>query len=159
VEANDKNHGIIMPTIATFVDTPYYVLMDGKQRLGPEVAPLPSGAECLAIYGFSDKDCYDKFCANSQLTLLPYPLTKFYLQNQADAPGDSLNLVVVDAAGLHEPCLHAGTMEAILQGQADRTPHVTAGYHLTLDQDVDAYQVTVNKNLKIGTRRRQQLHQ
>jgi hypothetical protein len=159
VEANDKDNGIIMPTIATYVDTPYYIWMDGKRRLGPEVAPLPSGPECLAIYGFSDKDRYDKFCANSQLALKPYPLTKFYLQNLADTPGSSLNLVVVDAPGPHEPCLQAGTMEAVLQGQKDRTPHVTAAYHLTLDQDVVAYQVTVNKNLKIGTGRRQQLRQ
>jgi hypothetical protein len=147
-----------MPTTATFVDTPYYVLMDGNRRLGPEVAPLPSGPECLAIYGFSDKACYDKFCENSQLALKPYPLTKFYLQNQADGPG-GLSLVVVDAPGPHEPCLQAGTMEAVLQGQKDQTPHVTAAYHLTLDRDVVAYQVTVNKDLKIRTGRRQPLRQ
>jgi hypothetical protein len=142
-----------MPTIATFVDTPYFVLMDGKQRLGPEVAPLPSGTECLAVCGFSDKDCYDKFCANSQLALIPYPLTKFYLRNQADAPHDGLNLVVVDVAGPHEPCVHAGTMEAVLQSHQDRTPHVTAAYDLALDENGAAYQVTINKNLKTGTHR------
>ena len=142
-----------MPTTATFVDTPYYILMDGKRRLGPKVEPLPSGAECLAVYGFSDKACYDKFCANSQLRLVPYPLTTFYLQNQADAPGASLNLVVVDAGGPQEPCLRAGTMEAVLQSQQDRTLHVTAAYELTLHPESAAYQVTVNKNLKIGSRR------
>ena len=139
-----------MPTTATYVDTPYYILMDGKQRLGPKVEPLPSGAACLAVYGFSDKSCYDRFCANSQLRLVPYPLTKTYLQNQAEAPGESLNLVVVDAAGPLEPCLRAGTMEAVLQSQADQTLHVTAAYDLTFDPEAVAYQVTVNNNLKTG---------
>ena len=139
-----------MPTTATFVDTPYYILMDGKQRLGPKVEPLPSGAECLAVYGFSDKACYDRFCANSQLALVPYPLTRFYLQDQTDFPGNNLNLVVVDAAGPQEPCLRAGTMEAVLQSQEDRTLHVTAAYELTLDPEAAAYQVNVNKNLKTG---------
>ena len=142
-----------MPTTATYVDTPYYILMDGKRRIGPEVVPLPSGAECLAVYGFSDKAGYEKFCANSQLRLVPYPLTKFYLQNQADAPGESLNLVVVDAAGPDEPCLQAGTMEAVLQGQEDRTTHVAAAYDLTFVPEDAAYRVTVNKHLKTGIRR------
>ena len=139
-----------MPTTATFVDTPYYVLMDGKQRLGPQVSSLPSGTECVAIFGFSNKERYDKFCENSQAALLPYPLTKIYLKDQADALGDGLNLVVVDAAGPREPCLRAGTMEAVLQGQEERTLHVTAAYELTFDPESAGYQVTVNKNLKTG---------
>jgi hypothetical protein len=142
-----------MPAAATFVDTPYYVLMDGKRRLSPEVVPFPSGTECSVVYGFSDKACYDKFCANSQLALVPYPLTRFYLQDQADTPGDRINLVVVDAASPNEPCLRAGTMEAVLQGQEDRTLHVTAAYDLTFDPEAAAYRVTVNENLKTGTRR------
>ena len=141
-----------MSTSAGVADTPYYVLMDGNRRIGPEIVPLTSGKECSAIYGFSDKHSYDKFCANSELALVPYPLTKFYLQSQADTPGDSLYLVVVDAAGPHEPCLQAGTMEAVLQGQEDRTPHVTASHHLTLDPEAAGYRVTVNRDLKKGVR-------
>lgn len=152
MEVNDKDNETIMPTTATFVDTPYYVLMDGKRRFGPEVVPLLSGTMCLAVYGFSDKDHYDNFCTKSQVALTPYPLTKFYLQEQADGPGGGLNLVVVDAAGPDEPCLQAGTIEAVLQGQENRVPHVTAAYHLTLDPEADAYRVTVNKHLKTGVR-------
>lgn len=144
-----------MPTIATVIDTPYYVLLDGKRRLGPHVGPLPAGTECLAVYGFSDENRFNQFCANSQLTLTPYPLTRFYLRNQAEAPGDGLNLVVVDAAGPNEPCLQAATMEAVLQGQEARTPHVTAAYDLTFEQEAAAYSVTVNENLKTGKGRSQ----
>ena len=142
-----------MPTTAAFVHTPYYVLMEGKRRLGPKVEPLPSGAECLAVYGFSDKACFDKFCANSQLALVPYPLTKFYLQDQTNFPGNNLNLVVVDAAGPHDPCIRAGTMEAVLRSQEDQTLHVTAACSLTFDPEATAYRVTVKKNLKKGARR------
>lgn len=139
-----------MKTPSAYVQTPYYVLMEGKRRVAPEVVPLPLGTLCSVVYGFSDKACYDRFCANSQLALVPYPLTRFYLQNQADTPGDRINLVVVDAAGPHESRLQAGTMEAVLQGQEERTPHVTAAYQLTLDPEAAAYRVTVNSNLKTG---------
>lgn len=139
-----------MTTLSTYVGTPYYVLMEGKRRVAPAVLPLPAGTECSVIYGFSDKACYDKFCANSPAPLVPYPLTRFYLQNQADTPGDRINLVVVDAAGPHEPSLQAGTMEAVLQSQEEQTPHVTAAYQLTLDPESAAYRVAVNSNLKTG---------
>ncbi len=137
-----------MSTNATVIDTPYYVLMDGKRRFGPEVTPLSSGRECVVVFGFSSKDCFDRFRANSQLVLLPYPLTRNFLQNQSDAPGDNLNLVVIDATGPREPCLQAATMEAVLQGQEARTPHVTAAYDLTFEPETAAYLVTINKNLK-----------
>lgn len=144
-----------MSTVATVIDTPYYVLLEGKRRFGPQVVPLPAGTECLAVYGFSDRNRFDKFCANSQLTLTPYPLTRVYLQNQVDAPGDGLNLVVVDAASPHEPCLQAATMEAVLQGQEARTPHVTAAYDLTFEQEAAAYRITINGNLRTGKGRSQ----
>jgi len=139
-----------MPTNSTFVDTPYYVLMGGRQILGPEVSSLPSGKQCVAIFGFSDKESYDKFCEKGQTALLPYPLTKVYLRERVDAPGDSLNLVVVNAVGPQERCLRAGTMEAVLQGQEERTLHVTAAYELTFDPESAGYQVNVNKHLKTG---------
>lgn len=139
-----------MTTIAAYVDTPYYVLMEGKQRVAPEVEPLASGTRCSVVYGFSSKACYDRFCSNSPVELVPYPLTMVYLQTQAEAPGDRINLVVVDAAGPNEPRLQAGTMEAVLQGHENRTPHVIATYQLTLDPEAIVYRVAVNTNFKRG---------
>ena len=126
---------------AVAVGTPYYVLMDGKRRIGPKVVQLHLGIECSPIYGFSDKGSYDKFCMHSQLALTPYPLVQFYLRNQTGATGDGLKLVVVDAAGPREPCLHAATMEAVLESQENRTAHVAAAYHLMFDQEASAYRV------------------
>lgn len=109
-----------MSTIAALGATPNYVLMDGKRRIGPSVAQSPTGAECSPIYGFSDKDPYDTFSVNSQLSLRPYPLVKGYLRDLTNAPDDGLKLVVIDAAGPQEPCLYAATMEAVLEASTLR---------------------------------------
>lgn len=132
-----------MSISAVVADTPYYVLMDGNRRIGPKVAPPHSGDECLPIYGFSDKDPYDTFCMNSQLALKPYPLVKLFLQNQVDVPGEGLKLVVVDAVGPREPCLHAATMEAVLEAQQKRTPEVSVAHRLLFDEEVGAYRLEV----------------
>ena len=130
-----------MSMIAAVAGTPHYVLMDENRRIGPTVVPLRSGGECSPIYGFSDKGPYDKFCMNSELALTPYPLVKVYLRSQAGAPGDGLQLVVLDAAGPGDPFLHAATMEAVLEAQENRTTHVTAAYRLMFDQEANAYRV------------------
>ena len=130
-----------MPMTIVDASTPNYVLIDGTLRLGPKIVSSDVGLECSAIYGFSDKGPYDKFCANSQQSLKPYPLVKGYLRNQIDAPGDSLRLVVIDAASPNDPCLHAATIEAVLEAQESRAAHVTAAYRLTFDEEATAYRV------------------
>ena len=130
-----------MPMIAVLGATPYYVLMDGKRRIGPIVVRLQTGAECSPIYGFSDKNLYDKFCMNSQLALTPYPLVKGYLRTRASALDDGLELVVFDAPGPRESYLHAATMEAVLEAHENRKSHVTGAYRLVFDQQAEAYRV------------------
>jgi hypothetical protein len=115
--------------------------MDGTQRIGPRVVQSASQINDSPIYGFSDKGPYDDFCANSQLALTPYPLVKVYLKSQIDAPNDGVHLVVLDAAGPHDTCLHAATMEAVLEAQENRTTHMTVAYRLTFDREADAYRV------------------
>jgi len=126
--------------IAVNADTPCYVLMEGKRRIGPRVVPPPAGM-CLPIYGFSDKVSFDAFRANSNLELTPFPLVKDYLQGQTEMRGTELKLVVVDASGPRAPLLDAATMEAVLDAQTQRKPHVTATHQLTFDRDTDAYRV------------------
>ena len=137
-----------MPLSTVAASTPNYVLIDGNLRIGPKVLPLDAGMGCSAIYGFSDKGPYDRFCANSQLALKPYPLVKGYLRNQMEAPGDSLKLVVIDAAGASEPNLHAATIEAVLEAQESRAAHVTAAYRLTFDEEANAYRVDEQGNVE-----------
>ena len=137
-----------MPLSTVAASTPNYVLIDGNLRIGPKVVPADAGMECSAIYGFSDKRPYDKFCVNSQLALKPYPLVKGYLRNQIDAPDDSLKLVVIDATGPSEPYLRAATIEAVLEAQESHAVHVTAAYRLTLDEGATAYRVAVDADVE-----------
>lgn len=123
------------------LSTPYYVLMDHNCRIGPEIIPLHSGIDCAPIYGFSDKDSYDKFCLRSQQTLTPYPLVKGFLRNQLGAPNNSLNLVVIDSPGPREPFLRAATMKAVLEAQENPTTQVASDFRLVFEPENDAYSV------------------
>ena len=98
-------------------------------------------AGCSVIYGFSDKGPYDRFCGNSDLALRPYPLVEGYLRNQVGVLGGDLKLIVLDADGPRERCLHAATMEAVLEAQENRAAGVNTGYRLILDPKADAYRV------------------
>lgn len=130
-----------MPLTEAAVCTPNYVLRDKKGRISPKVQLLNSGHSCIAIYGFSAKSFYDKFSLQSDKSLTPYPLVKGYLQNQVNSGGDSLKLVVVDAAGLDEPFLDVATMEAVLEAQENRASHVAVKYRLAFDQKTNDYKV------------------
>ncbi len=130
-----------MPIITAAAGTPYYVLLEGSHRIGPEIEPLVSGTGCSVIYGFSDKGSYDRFCANSHLELTPYPLVRAFLRSQADTADGCLKLVVVDAAGPCEPSLQAATVDAVLQAHENRSPQVTAAYRLSFASEANAYRV------------------
>jgi hypothetical protein len=128
------------------VETPNDVLLDGKQRIGPQLLALHSGKICIAIYGFSSKQSYDAFCEKSDRALTPYPLVKGYLRNQLEEAGDSLLLVVVDAAGPDESHLNAATMQSILKAQGNHSSQVTVSHRLTRDEQSQAYRVEKNSS-------------
>lgn len=121
--------------------TPRYVLLEGDRRLGPELVPLDSGVECSAIYGFSEKRLYDRFCGHSDLALRPYPLVEGYLRSQEGDSVSGLKLIVLDANGLSDRRLAAATFEAVLLAQENRLSQLPAGYELILDQQADAYRL------------------
>lgn len=121
--------------------TPRYVLLDDNRRLGPKVIPSDVGVGCSVIYGFSDKEPYDRFCGNSDLSLRPYPLVEGYLKNQVGVSGGDLKLIALDAGGPRELRLHAATMEAVLEAQENRAAGLNTGYRLIFDPNVDAYRV------------------
>ena len=126
---------------ALLVETPNYVLLDHTQRIGPELSAMDSGQKCIAIYGFSDKQPYDAFCENSELALTPYPLVKGYLRNRIDVAGDTILIVVIDAAGPDEPILDASTMQLVLEAHEKESPQVSVSYQLTKDEQSTAYRV------------------
>jgi len=128
------------PNVVT-AETPYYVLMEDNRRIGPKVVPPSLDGMCVPIYAFSGKGPYDKFCQNTEQQLRPFPLVKAYLRNQAETAGEGLKLVVIDATGPCEPCVHAATMEAVLAAHENRTAQVTAAHSLVFDQNANAYRV------------------
>jgi hypothetical protein len=122
--------------------TPYYVLLDGSARVGPDVLESSGSVGCFPLYGFSSKRAYDRFCGRSSRALKPYPLVTRYLQSQADAPDVRLKLIVLDAAGPGLPSLGAATMTEVLQAQESRTEQLPVSYRLTLDPEANAYRVS-----------------
>lgn len=135
-----------MPKDDSAASTPHYVLLDGNQRIGPNVLPLRPEVSCSVIFGFSDKGPYDLFCKNCDLALTPYPLVKGYLSNQIESSGHTLNLVVLDAEQPREPGLHAATMEAVLQAHQSETTRLNVSHWLSLDPETDAYQVRESRS-------------
>ena len=126
---------------AQLAETPNYVLLDHGRRIGPELLTLDSGQQCTAIYGFSDKQPYDAFSGNSQLSLAPYPLVKGYLENQVEAADEKILIVIVNAPGPNEQILLASTMQTVLDAQKKSLPQVAVSYRLTKDKKSTAYKV------------------
>ncbi len=123
------------------VETPNYVLLDRTQRIGPELLALDSGQDCIAVYGFSDKQPYDAFCEHSELALTPYPLVKGYLRNRLEVAGDTILIIAIDAASPDEPILNASTMQLVLDAQEKQSPQVSVSYRLTKDERSPGYRV------------------
>ena len=121
--------------------TPRYLLLEGKDPIGPQVTLLPSGVTCFAVYGFSGKPAYDRFVANSDRELRPYPLMNGYLQNHAVAESNQLNLVVLDADGPGQQIVTAVTMSAALIARSAEAGNVDADYQLSLVLQTGSYRL------------------
>lgn len=124
--------------------TPNYVLLDGNVRIGPNIVPLVNGPELTVVYGFSDKDPYDRFTANSGRALRPYPLVTGYM-SERDNPVDNLmRLVVIDATGPDDKCLRATRLELVQEAQKTHQVHVSETERLLFDEILQAYKIESN---------------
>ncbi|MFG0262962.1 MAG: flotillin-like protein FloA [Novipirellula sp. JB048] len=133
--------GKTAPPTPTSTAIPNYVLLAGKERIGPPLSAPEAASRYQVIYGFSDKQPYDTFCASTSEALTPYPLVKGYLQTQLEMPADRVRLVVLDAAAKDAPQLHAATMQAVLDAMNSKATEVTASFRLTLDPKTQSYDV------------------
>lgn len=130
-----------MPTISETLATPRYLLMEGSNPIGPAVITALSGNSCLAVYGFSGKPAYDRFIANSNRELKPYPLVKGYLQHQAAAGDRELRLVILDADHAGEQTLRAASMNSVFTAQSTKSDEVAPEYQLNFDSHSSAYRL------------------
>lgn len=129
---------------STPAKTPNYVLLEGQTRIGPRVVPLTAGPEVLVVYGFSDKEPYDRFTANSGRALRPYPLVTGYLSEPGGQVDDRLRLVVIDATGPDDKCLRATKMEIIAEAQKSHQSHLPDTHRLLFDETASAYSIEEN---------------
>lgn len=121
--------------------TPRFVLMAAGKRIGPHISLATQSEKCNAIFAFTDKLCYDKFCLNSKEKLTPYPLVKRFLTDLLESSGDELNLIVLDATEPLQPSIKAVTAERVLQAMNDQAGEVEVTHHMDLDPELGGYQI------------------
>jgi len=130
-----------MPIAPITTATPYYVLLQSKTTIGPNLLPAKNGKSFSAIYGFSDKIPYDAYRDHSTAKLKPYPLVKGDLKNQVEAVSEEIRLIVLDANGPHDSGLTAATVQAVLIAVENRQTQLIPTHLLHWEAEANAYRV------------------
>ncbi len=128
-----------MQLITSVATTPRYALIaEANRLLGPACLEFET-EPCTAIYGFTNRDAYDRFRGDSPNSWRPYPLVSRHIERMLTQPG--LQLVVLDACGPDEPSLVAGTAEGVLAAQANGAEQLSVAHYLLFLPEAHAYQV------------------
>ncbi|WP_339746944.1 hypothetical protein [uncultured Rubinisphaera sp.] len=130
-----------MTISADAISTPRYILHFERKPLAPVVSKLLSIQDYHVIYGFSDKIHFDKFIANYQMPLTPYPLVKIHLKNVKESVGNGLNLIAINATGPEAVEVLAATNLEVLEAHIHHHDQVPASYRLKFDSETQAYHV------------------
>lgn len=128
-----------MPTMSSTAATPRYLLLEGEDPIGPPVKSALPGSVCFAVYGFSGKPAYDRFAANSDRELRPYPLMAGYLQKHTADDGNQLRLVVLDADHPSQQTITAVSTNSALSAQKANSGQIDSEYQLNFDARSSAY--------------------
>lgn len=129
------------PESTRLIPTPHYVLLSGKDRLGPQLIASTDGSPIQVVYGFSNKGPYDQFMTECTIPLRPYPLVTGYLREPEYVPDGRLHLVVVDACGQNDASLQAARIEGVEEAQRKREPQLLATHRLHYNPSDRAYTV------------------
>lgn len=130
-----------MPTTSEIAATPRYLLLEDKDPIGPAVVSASSENGCVVVYGFSGKPAYDRFAANSNRELRPYPLMKGWLQTRTAEEGHELHLVALDAHHPSQQTITAVTTNSALIAQSTNAAHLDSEYQLKFDSRASAYRI------------------
>lgn len=130
-----------MDTITSTASTPHYLLLGSDGPVGPYVMQSEPDADSFAVYGFSSKTHYDRFCAASGLALRPYPLLKGHLRKATDSTGKRITLISVDPDGPEDSDLRATTSESLAQSLESSSDQVPVEFHLTARHRGGAYEI------------------
>lgn len=128
--------------------TPRFVLKEALQAAGPKLARVNSITQPTVIYGFSSKPEFDRFIANCERSLMPYPLIKGFLQNRIDANGDPLQLIVIDVGSEAQEVLYAAEFESVLHAIQHKLNTVPYSHSLSLNPSTSEYCISaIDKEL------------
>jgi hypothetical protein len=128
-----------MTSIRSSVATPRYLLLGSDGPVGPDVTEFTSDTGSLAVFGFSSKEYYDRFCAASELTLRPYPLMKGHLKKSPEFTGKRITLICVDPGGPADVEFQATAAESLLLAIETGSDQVAVDFHLIGGQQGVAY--------------------
>ena len=128
-----------MPNENMTCETPRYVLHEDREPIGPEISKASSHPDSLAIYGFSGKHTYDRFVANCDRDLRPYPLMKGYLRNRIAEGEGGTYLVVIDAITPTDEQLTVATMKDVLTAQIGGQASLKGGFHMAICPETKEY--------------------
>jgi hypothetical protein len=124
---------------ALSVATPRYLLLGSDGPVGPDVIQLKPDTDSFAVFGFSSKERYDRFCAATELALRPYPLMRGHLRKPPEFTGKRITLICVDSSGPVEAEFQATTADSLVLAMETGSDQVPINFHLIARQQDGAY--------------------
>lgn len=119
--------------------SPLYILREDGETIGPNIDADPSGSRFVGIYGFSDKDAFDRFVAGSERDLRPYPLMKTYLSRRLQEDSEQTQVMVIDAADQTAANVEAVTVQNVLAAMTNHTKQFNSDFRLTFCDSTCSY--------------------
>lgn len=128
-----------MTSNTSTVAKPRYLLLGSDGPVGPELIRLTTDTDSSAVFGFSSKEHYDRFCAATELALRPYPLMKGHLRRPPEYTGDRITVICVDPGGPVEVEFQATSAESLLLAIETGSDEVPIQFHLIGSPQGSAY--------------------
>jgi hypothetical protein len=128
-----------MTSNALTVAKPRYLLLGSDGPVGPEVIRSTTDTGSSAVFGFSSKEHYDRFCTATELPLRPYPLLKGHLRKSPEFTGERITLICVDPGGPVEAEFQATSAESLLLAIETGSDQVPIQFHLIGSPQGSAY--------------------
>jgi hypothetical protein len=101
--------------------TPNYLLYEDGRPISTLLKIPHTGETATAVYGFSDKPMYDRFCMATTRRLTPFPLVKTYLRNQLKLKPNEAKFMALDASSCDSSNLDIATMVSVLDSLEHKT--------------------------------------
>lgn len=125
----------------SLVLTPHYLLLNGDEKIGPEIVQYHSTSNFFPLYAFSSRLHYDLFTRNSNMELQPYTLVAKFLDSRIQNATHYEQVLIIDACGPFDDEVKAATFENVYLALIHDNENVEASYHLIRKPDSCLYSV------------------